>query len=517
MGSAVFLALIATVATGAGDLVYVGCDVRDAVTAPWFDGMTIVHEEADCFLALAGDAEPSGVPWTSIGESPVDLDRYRILYRAMCGSGSPVLPGEIVLSTDRFVLLRLASPERGPVTVPGAGILRPLRPSVSRLEAAAPEPMSVDTALVAEIAAAVDADSLQAIISHMQSYGTRYATSSQYDACADWTDTWMSTHWIPCEQQYFDYGGYQICNVEAEIRGAEFPERIYIICAHLDSYCENPSTAPGADDDGSGSATVMEAARVMSQFQFRNTVRFVLFTAEEFWMVGSEYYVQQAFEAGEDIRGAINLDMILWAPNDPDSVFIPYDDASGELALAAGEAFSEYAPSIFPRIVYDPGAPSDHASFWQYGYKAIELAEGSADEIWGGYNPYYHQPDDLLINYMPSFPYGTDAARAAVALLATLAEPLGPSTVEGGGAPAGMEIAVSPNPCTGGSLGILVPEGLQPGAALSVVDLAGRIVAETGPVGPGELVIDLGGLPGGVYSVVCPGSEVAPARFVLLD
>lgn len=507
----------ALLGASAGDLVFVECDIRDAASAPWMDGMTILHTEAECFLALSGDLEPGGVAWNVIGEAPVDPDSYRILYRAMCSPDMPALPGEIVLDTDRFVLIRLASPERGLVSVPGVGILRPLRPAATRAESWAAEPSRVDTALVSDIAAAVNADSLQAFISHMQSYGTRYATSPQYDACADWADTWMSTHWIPCEQQYFDYGGQSICNVEAEITGAEFPERIYIICAHLDSYCEQPSTAPGADDNGSGSATVMEAARVMSQYQFRNTVRFVLFTAEEFWMVGSEYYVQQAYEAGEDIRGAVNLDMILWAPDNPDSVFIPYDAASEDLALAAGEAFSEYAPSIFPRIVYDPGAPSDHASFWQYGYDAIEVAEGSADEIWGGYNPYYHQPDDLLINYMPSFPYGTDVARAAVALLATLAEPLGPSSVEGGGTPSGMALGVYPNPCRGGSVCILIPAGLQPGAVLSVVDLAGRTVAETGPAGAGETALDLGSLPGGIYSVVCPGSGAAPARFVLLD
>lgn len=517
MGSAACLAFLAAVATGAGDLVYVGCDVRETDTAPWFDGMTIVHEEADCFLALTGGQEPSGVSWIAIAEAPVDLDCYRILYRAMCRSGMPALPGEIVLETDRFVLVRLATPERGLVSIPGVGFLRPLRPAAARAVESAPEQSMADSAMVAAIAAAVDADSLLAVISHMQSYGTRYATFPQYDACADWTDTWMSTHWIPCEQQYFDYGGMQICNVEAEIQGTEFPERIYIICAHLDSYSDQPEIAPGADDNASGSAAVMEAARVMSRYQFRNTVRFVLFTAEEFWMVGSEYYVQQAFEAGEDIRGAINLDMILWAPNDPDSVFIPYDDASEDLALAAGEAFSEYAPSIFPRIVYDPGDASDHASFWNYGYEAIALEEGDGDQIWGGYNPYYHQPDDLLINYMPSFPYGSDVARATVALLATLAQPLGPSSVEEGQTPGGMTIAVFPNPCSSGSISVHLPAGIQPGAVVSVVDMAGRIVAETGSVESGELALDLGSLPGGVYSVVCPGTGIAPARFVLLD
>ncbi len=71
------------------------------------------------------------------------------------------------------------------------------------------------------------------------------------------------------------------------------------------------------------------------------------------------------------------------------------------------------------------------------------------DEIWGGYNPHYHQPTDLLENYMPSFPYGTDAIRASIGLFASLAGPLGSSGVETSPACGGI-ISVFPNPARGG-------------------------------------------------------------------
>jgi len=232
-------------------------------------------------------------------------------------------------------------------------------------------------------------------------------------------------------------------------------------------------------------------------------------------MVGSEYYVQQAYQAGDNILGAINLDMVLYAPYAADSIYIPYDAQSEPLALAAGEMFARYSPDIFTRVTYDPGAPSDHASFWQYGYTAIEVAEANVDEIWGGYNPNYHQPTDLLSEYLPFFPYGTDAIRASIGLFAALADPLGPSGMETSPAPHGT-VRVYPNPARGDHVSILPAGDGIAGAPYSVVDLAGRTVLsnELDENGAGEL--DISTLPGGGYSVVFPGGSIEPARFVLL-
>jgi hypothetical protein len=514
MPALVSLALLAFAFSGQGDLVFIESDIRQVRGRPWMEGMQLLHIEAGCFLALSGESPPSGVVWWVVDRAPVDPESYRILHQAQCGGVLPPLPGEVALLTGDFALIRLPEPETGPVSIPGIGILRPLRVHREPGFASPPEFLRGDSVLVDMIVSAVNQDSIISGISHMEGYGTRYMFSPEYAACADWADTRMASFGISSEQQPFVYQGVQMSNVVGEITGSENPDRIYIICAHLDSYSSNPLMAPGADDNASGSAAVLEAARVMSSFSFRNTVRFVLFAAEEAWMIGSTHYVQSAHQQGDNILGAVNLDMILYAPHPSDSVYIPFNEQSEPLAIAAGEAFERYSPSIHPRVVYDPGAPSDQAPFWEYGYVATAVMEASVTEIWGGYNPHYHQPSDLLANYLASFPYGTDAARAAIGLVASLADPTGFLSIEEGGGLSPDRISVFPNPCRTGTISI-VAEGDSPGRnRLFILDLAGRVVASGNTDGSGEFRLDAGSLPVGVYSVVCPGSNAAPERFV---
>ena len=515
MSLATVIAYLAIILSGQGDLVLVERDIREVRGEPWMSDAQVVLVESDCFLAIAGADPPTDVVWRTIDSTPFDLMQYRVLYKVRAGGTVPSLPGEAVLETEDLILIRLPEPRPGPVEIQGIGILRPLRPYHEPLHLPPEEQVRGDSALVDEIVGAIREDSIQSYISHMESYGTRYMTSPEYDACADWADTWIESYGVECELQTFYYSGDSMSNVVAEITGTESPGNIYIICGHLDSYCSNPSTAPGADDNASGSAAVLEAVRVMSPYAYNNTVRFVLFAAEEAWMVGSEYYVQQAYLQGDNILGAVNLDMVLYAPYSSDSVFIPYDGQSEELALAAGDMFAEYAPSIHPRITYDPGAPSDQASFWQYGYRAIEVAEASAEEIWSGYNPYYHQPSDLLANYMSSFPYGTDMIRASIGLIANLAEPVGVSGIEPG-ALNPVRISVFPNPSTGSSISIRAEGDIPYRTAYLIVDLAGRTVASGEMDGSGTEEVSLPSLPGGIYSVVMTGQDSETVKFVLL-
>lgn len=513
----ILTALIASlfiVLPGRGDLVFVRCDLREVDGLPWMEGARPVHIESDWFMALMPDVPPEEFHWLLIDSAPVDLDRYRILYTAQYDGAIPPLPGEAVLKRESFLLIRLLEPETGPVEVPGIGFLRPLKLHHEAINVTEPDISRADTTMVDEIVSAVSQDSITALVEHLESYGTRYMTSPEYDACADWADTWIEAHGVSCQLQTFSYAGDSMSNVVAEIQGIENPDDIYIICGHLDSYCSNPATAPGADDNGSGSAAVMEAVRVMSPYSYRNTIRFILFAAEEAWMVGSEYYVNQAYQQGDNILGAINLDMVLYAPYLSDSAYIPYNDQSELLALAAGEMFAEYSPSITPRVTYDPSAPSDHASFWQYGYTAIEVAEASAEEIWSGYNPYYHQPNDLLANYMSSFPYGTDMIRASIGLFAMLADPVGPSSLEVE-APGSGRIEVYPNPCRTGSVSISRQDHPEGGADFLLLDLSGRMVASGELEENGLCQLDLPSLPSGVYSVVFLDSGAEPVRFVL--
>ena len=100
-------------------------------------------------------------------------------------------------------------------------------------------------------------------------------------------------------------------NVVAELIGTETPERIFIVSGHYD-HPESDFEAPGGDDNASGTAGVLEAARTLSQYDFESTIRFIAWGGEEGWMKGSWDYVRNVVRAhGEDVVGMLNMDMIL--------------------------------------------------------------------------------------------------------------------------------------------------------------------------------------------------------------
>ena len=100
-------------------------------------------------------------------------------------------------------------------------------------------------------------------------------------------------------------------NVIAKKTGSKYPNRQYIICAHYDNYSTSPNdTIPGADDNASGVAAVLEAARLLSGIITDYTVIFIAFDGEENGLNGSRLYADSAYIKGDTIKGVLNLDMI---------------------------------------------------------------------------------------------------------------------------------------------------------------------------------------------------------------
>ena len=91
-------------------------------------------------------------------------------------------------------------------------------------------------------------------------------------------------------------------NVIGSITGTEYPNKKFIICAHYDDM-PTGIIAPGADDNGSGTAAVIEAARVLSEYTFPYTLIFAVWDEEEQGLIGSDYYASQAAQAGDSILG----------------------------------------------------------------------------------------------------------------------------------------------------------------------------------------------------------------------
>ncbi len=228
-------------------------------------------------------------------------------------------------------------------------------------------------------------------------------------------------------------------NVVADWPGIVKPQEIYVVCAHYDTPFKGE--CPGGDDNASGTAGVLEAARVLTQHRFRSTLRFIAFNAEEEWMKGSEDYVK-ALPPDANVVGVINLDMILrpaWDSNSQAPLDLEVETLNVPRCTAWMQTFVAAAAEYVPALVIDPNShypPSwdagDHGSFIRAGYPALNAIENSPDDIWfKGSNIYYHtgqDASDALANdpNSPSgitydYEFGTNVVKAAVATLASCA------------------------------------------------------------------------------------------------
>jgi hypothetical protein len=204
-------------------------------------------------------------------------------------------------------------------------------------------------------------------------------------------------------------------NVLATQVGTQFPNKKYIICAHYDDFTFD-IIAPGADDNASGTAAVIESARIFSQHSFPFTTVYALWDEEEQGIIGSSYYATQATNVGDSILGVINMDMIAYDSNDDGICNVHNRDvgSSTQLYNKMLEVNTQYEINL-NMVSYDPGYTfSDHASFWEKGFGAILLIEDEND-----FNKYYHSVNDLLQYFNKS--YFVKSVKLALATLASLA------------------------------------------------------------------------------------------------
>ncbi len=201
-------------------------------------------------------------------------------------------------------------------------------------------------------------------------------------------------------QQPFDQDGM---NIFAEQSGYLYPNRKYIICAHYDDRPWDHVKAPGADDNASGCAAVIEAARLLTQYAFPYTIVYAFWDYEEHGLLGSQYYATQAAAQDDSICAVFNLDMIGYDGNSDYRCNIFYNNDANSDLLAAHivDLQEEYGLGLITDTVFQNHyGYSDHASFWRAGYRAILLIE---DYMGGDFNPHYHAPTDRVCYFNQSF------------------------------------------------------------------------------------------------------------------
>lgn len=200
-------------------------------------------------------------------------------------------------------------------------------------------------------------------------------------------------------------------NVIAEKTGTKYPNQQYIICGHYDDMPAGP-LAPGADDNGSGTCAVMEAARVLSSFNFDYTLIFIAFDEEEIGLYGSRAYSDSAFANHDSIVGVINLDMIAWDSNNDQLYQVTTNSNSIMLADDMIAASLLYQPNLVP-LKHTGSYGSDQIRFWDNGFVAIAPHESTGD-----FNAYYHTINDKFSNL--NLPYFLSITKAVVGAFASL-------------------------------------------------------------------------------------------------
>jgi hypothetical protein len=260
-------------------------------------------------------------------------------------------------------------------------------------------------------------DSITSYVERLQAFYRRPALSDSNLASRDWLaskftefgydsvyiDT-FSTSIITLEDTCFNVVAYKI--------GTLLPDHHIIVGAHRDAV----DVSPGADDNGSGAAAVLEIARILKDYDTYSTIVFILFDAEELGLLGSWAYADEAAARGDSIIYMLNLDMI-GAIGNSGQANIHYGSE-----MTYTDLWASLADSLVGLGAVYAGAStrSDHYPFIQNGYEASFIIEYN-------FSPVYHTEHDST-TYM-SFKYLTRIAKASLATAYVVSQTYTPFSV----------------------------------------------------------------------------------------
>ena len=247
-------------------------------------------------------------------------------------------------------------------------------------------------------------------LSRLQAFNGRIAGVDSIYAARDWVhNKFLAMGYDSVYNQKFFanvYGGNRPCyNVVAVKPGTVYPEIQIIIGAHYDAV----EYSPGVDDNGTGTAGVLEIASILKDIETNVTFIFVTFDAEEWGLYGSWNYSTEALLAGDQILLMFNMDMIGHWENSSEAYIF-----HGDQTLLA-ERWIDIAYPLVGINGYLGGGSSgsDHYPFLEQGFNAVFL-----HEYW--FSTVYHSPDDNMSNI--NFDYCTRMIKASAATLYSIAQ-----------------------------------------------------------------------------------------------
>jgi leucyl aminopeptidase len=271
------------------------------------------------------------------------------------------------------------------------------------------------------------ANNIRGNIASLSNFTNRFYNTRTGADAANWlTQQWQSLaatkSWVTVEP--YNHSGWGQNSVILKIKGSEFPDEILVMGGHLDSTAGSSTRegtrAPGADDDASGIASLMQVAQVLLSDgkQPQRSIHIMGYAAEEVGLRGSKEIAAAYKGRGENIVAALQLDMTNYHGSNDNIVFMTdYVNAS----------FNSYLKSLLnnyqPQVSYGDSrcgyACSDHASWYNQGYPTSMPFEAN----FGSSNPKIHTLNDTLANSDPQAENSVPFARLALSFAIEMANP----------------------------------------------------------------------------------------------
>lgn len=298
-----------------------------------------------------------------------------------------------------------------------------------------------------QLVSMVDADTIRERLDTI--VGPRHFGSSlvKLNAVREFIKNYFTELGLQLEVQNFPYNNVMGQNIVGSKKGLRNPLDVIIIDAHYDSV----NNSPGADDNGSGTVGILEAARILAPFNFDKSIAIIGFDHEEQGLIGSKYLVT---EIPEDVNviGVLNLEMIGYHDTSAQSQTLPQGFSTlfpteaqniasnqyrGDFIASIGTTQSSLLAQAFvssaaevadalkvESLIFDANliafvpdlARSDHAPFWQAGIPALLITD-SADLR----NPHYHKTTDVVSTL--DLDFMQNVIKTAIATTAKIAEP----------------------------------------------------------------------------------------------
>jgi hypothetical protein len=215
---------------------------------------------------------------------------------------------------------------------------------------------------------------------------------------------------LKVQEDSFQWEGKPYKNIVAEKKGVTFPHRVFILGAHYDTV----PGSPGADDNASALAVLLEVAKNIQPDPLDITVRFIAFSLEEYNFIGSTHYAEKLKQGEEEVLGMISLEMVgftgprqnypptlnpKYYPNVGDFIALIGNERSKGLLEKICKSFKTHIPQLPLEFLVVPGKGegmeevrlSDHSPFWDQGFSALMVTDTSFLR-----NPNYHLPSDRV-------------------------------------------------------------------------------------------------------------------------